>query len=134
MAAKPQIIYPNTRKGHLSFIRELPRIRTENRQLVRMCEVICDCGNIKTMRLTNFTLQSTYSCGCKHAELRTLNPFNPIEIKKQYEKTMAEIKLGRETDILNKVKNLEIILMYSDLTPKMYEVTLDEMFTLTKKL
>lgn len=131
---QPIIIQPNTRKGHLSFIRELPRLRTKQRQLVRMCEVICDCGTIKTMRLTNFTLQSTYSCGCKRAELRTFNPYNPIEIKKEAEKTMAQIKQVRTADLLTSISRLEIILMYSELTPEMQAVALDQMFTLTKQL
>jgi len=133
MPSKAIEIQPNFRKGYLTFVKELPRQKALG-QTMRMVLVQCDCGISKIMRLSNFTLQNTFSCGCKRSDLIKYNPFNPKEIEAVYIKTRDERKQQTAKELETEIKSLEYIAMYGKLSDYQYSVTVTEMFAKTKDL
>jgi len=133
MPSKAIEIEPNYRKGFLTFVKELPRQKALG-QTIRMVLVQCDCGTSKIMRLSNFTLQNTYSCGCKKSDLIKYNPFNPKEIEATYIKTREERKQLSAKELSLEIKSLEYIAMYGKLNKYQYDLTITQMFGKTKDL
>lgn len=133
MPSKAIEIQPNFRKGYLTFVKELPRQKALG-QTIRMVSVQCDCGIRKIMRLSNFMLQNTYSCGCEAHNLRKYNPFNPKEVEAMYIKTRDERKQQTAKELLDEIKSLEYIAIHGNLSKYQYDLTITQMFGKTKDL
>lgn len=66
--SKRIVVNPGDKYNRLTIIREVERVRTQSggvpKQLVRVFECRCECGNIKTVRFQNLRSNSVKSCGC----------------------------------------------------------------------
>ena len=65
---KPIEIIAGIRFGKLMVIKESEPIFNKSGNKIRMIECKCDCGNIKTTRLTLLRSNQTTSCGCFHKQ------------------------------------------------------------------
>jgi hypothetical protein len=54
------------RFGKLTVSKELDKVYIPSGQSNRVFECVCDCGNIKTVRLVHLSNHKTKSCGCSH--------------------------------------------------------------------
>ena len=63
MAMKHQLT-PGMRFGHLQVIKEGPVLRLPSGQINRTAECICDCGNMKIVRIVHLFHSKSTSCGC----------------------------------------------------------------------
>lgn len=55
--------------GNLTILKEVEPTYNLKNEMIRMVECICDCGNIKTVRLGNLRFGTVKSCGCLHREI-----------------------------------------------------------------
>lgn len=69
--SKPTKFQPGYRHGMLTVIRSFP---VNGRYRYYACDVMCDCGNVKTVRRCAIGPSSlTTSCGCMTSKLRSAN-------------------------------------------------------------
>lgn len=62
------LINQGQRFGRFVILNEIQPHRKPNGALVRMFDCLCDCGCIKSVRLSSLTSGATVSCGCFHKE------------------------------------------------------------------